>query len=71
MIINVRDDHNLVRRRLLNEGIEAGADRFGEPTIERASICLACNFSHRRPIGLDVVDRRLAKLPRAAEDVGE
>ena len=43
----------------------------GEPTTEHASMPSACCLLRRRPVGVDVVDRRLLQASRAAVQVGE
>ena len=45
VIVDIGHDHELIGACFRNERIDARTDRLGEPTIERASMLIACVFS--------------------------
>src|SRR6266404_2567466 len=71
MLVDVAHDHQLVHAGLGNERVQSGTDGLRGSHYCPRKHTYRLRLLVRRPVGLDVVDRRLAEPTAPAEDVGK
>ena len=71
MLIDIGDDDELIGSGFLNQRAHPFADRIRRADDGARQHPHRLRLLHRRPIGFNVVDRRLTQTARATEDVGE
>ena len=69
VIVDIGHDHEFVGACFRNERIDARTNRIRRADDGARQHARRLRFFRRRPVALDVVDRRLAQAARAAEDV--
>ena len=71
VIVDIGHDDQLVGLGFLDQRVDPGANRVGRADDGAREHAHRLRLFHWRPIGVDVIDRRLAQAARAAEDIRE